>query len=42
MDIFATLLKDPVVWYSFGGLAVLFGICAFYVYLFMKNIKENK
>ena len=42
MDIFATLLKDPVVWYSFVGLAMLLGIGAFYVYLFMKNIKENK
>lgn len=42
MDIFATLLKDPIVWYSFAGLAMLFGIAGFYVYLFLKNIKENR
>ncbi|WP_269082386.1 hypothetical protein [Thalassomonas viridans] len=41
MDIFTTLLKDPVVWFSFGGLAIVLAICAYYVYFFMKNIKEN-
>jgi uncharacterized membrane protein len=35
------LLHDPIVIYSFGGLAILIGIGAFYVYYFLKNINEN-
>jgi hypothetical protein len=35
------LLNDPIVIYSFGGLAILLGIGAFYVYYFLKNINEN-
>jgi hypothetical protein len=35
------LLNDPIVIYSFGGLAILLGIGGFYVYYFLKNINEN-
>ncbi len=41
MNFFDMLMNDPIVIYSFGGLAILLGICAFYVYYFMKNINEN-
>lgn len=41
MDILKTFFNDPVFWWSFGGLAVVLGICAFYVYFFLKNINEG-
>jgi hypothetical protein len=42
MSVFDMLLNDPIVIYSFGGLAILLGIGAFYVYYFMKNINESE
>lgn len=41
MNFLNMLLNDPVVIYSFAGLAVLFGICSFYVYYFIKHIEED-
>ncbi|WP_264298966.1 hypothetical protein [Thalassotalea sp. LPB0316] len=41
MNFFQMLLNDPVVLFSFGGLAIVLLICAYYVYFFMKNIEEN-
>jgi len=41
MEILKSFANDPVFWYSFGGLAIVLAICAFYVYFFIKNIKEN-
>ena len=35
------LLNDPIVIYSFAGLAILLGLGVFYVYYFLKNINEN-
>ncbi|WP_310650682.1 DUF3149 domain-containing protein [Colwellia sp. MB3u-55] len=35
------IINDPVVLYSFGGLVILLGICAFYIYYFLKKINEN-
>jgi hypothetical protein len=34
-------MNDPIVIYSFGGLAILLGISAFYIYYFLKKITEN-
>lgn len=42
MNFFDMLLNDPVVFISFGGLSILLGICAFYVYYFVKHIEEDK
>lgn len=42
MNIIDMLLNDPVVLYSFVGLAVLLGIGGFYVYYFLKHINEDK
>ncbi|XQW84791.1 DUF3149 domain-containing protein [Thalassotalea piscium] len=42
MNFFNMLLNDPVVFISFIGLAVLLGICGFYVYYFIKHIEEDK
>ncbi|GAA5141312.1 DUF3149 domain-containing protein [Thalassotalea piscium] len=42
MNFFNMLLNDPVVFMSFIGLGVLFGIAGFYVYYFAKKIKEDK
>lgn len=33
------ILNDPVAWGSLLGLAVVVGICAYYVYLFIHNAK---
>ncbi len=41
MDIFNMLLNDPVVFASAVGLFVLFGICGYYVYYFIKHIQES-
>ena len=41
MNFFDMLMNDPVVIYSFGGLAILLGIGAFYIYYFIKNVNEN-
>lgn len=42
MNFFTMLANDPVVMYSFGGLAILFGICGYYVYYFLKHISEDE
>jgi H+/Cl- antiporter ClcA len=34
------LLNDPVVLISMIGLGILFGICGYYVYYFVKHIQE--
>lgn len=41
MNLFSMLLNDPVVLYSFGGLAILLGIGAYYIYYFLKHIQED-
>ena len=35
------LFKDPVVWGSLAGLAVVIGICAYYLYLFVHNTSHD-
>ena len=42
MDILNMLLNDPVVLYSFVGLAILLAIGGFYVYYFLKHISEDE
>lgn len=42
MDLLKMLTNDPVVMFAFGGMAVMLGICAYYVYYFLKNISEDK
>lgn len=42
MELLKSFANDPVFWYSVGGLAIVIGICSFYVYLFWKNISENR
>lgn len=41
MNLFDMLLNDPVVLFSFGGLAIVLLICAYYVYYFIKNIEND-
>ncbi|NQZ80482.1 MAG: DUF3149 domain-containing protein [Colwellia sp.] len=41
MNILNMLLNDPIVIYSFIGLAVLFGIGGYYVYYFLTKINNN-
>ena len=41
MNFFTMLTNDPVVMFSFGGLAIVLAICAYYVYYFIKHIKED-
>jgi len=36
------LLNDPVVIYSFVGLAVLLGIGGYYIYYFLNKINNEK
>lgn len=36
------LLHDPVAWGSVFGIFVVVAICAYYVYLFLHNVSENK
>ncbi|MGB1262117.1 MAG: DUF3149 domain-containing protein [Cognaticolwellia sp.] len=42
MDIVDMLINDPIVLISFIGLAIVLGICSFYVYYFLKHISEDK
>lgn len=35
------LFKDPVVWGSLFGLAVVIGLCAYYLYLFVYNTNHD-
>nr|WP_136249814.1 DUF3149 domain-containing protein [Ningiella ruwaisensis] len=36
------LLSDPVAWGSVLGIFVVIAICAYYVYLFLNNVHEDK
>ena len=38
---FELLLSDPVAWGSILGIGVVVAICAYYVYLFLHNVKED-
>lgn len=38
---FEMLFSDSIVAISVFGLAIVLGICAFYVYYFWKNIEES-
>ncbi len=42
MNLLNMLINDPIVPTSFIGLAIVLGICGFYVYYFLKNIKDNQ
>ncbi len=41
MNLLSMLTNDPVVMFSFGGIAIMLGICAFYVYYFIKHIQDD-
>jgi NhaP-type Na+/H+ or K+/H+ antiporter len=41
MNFLNMLANDPVVMFAFGGIAITVGICAFYVYYFIKHINED-
>ncbi|TYK65277.1 DUF3149 domain-containing protein [Colwellia echini] len=42
MNLLSMLTNDPVVMFAFGGIAIMLGICTFYVYYFMSHIKNNQ
>jgi hypothetical protein len=42
MNILDMLINDPVVFYSFIGLAIILGIGGYYVYYFLKHISEDE
>lgn len=42
MNLLNMLANDPVVMFAFGGMVIMLGICAYYVYYFLKNINEDK
>ncbi|WP_113906333.1 DUF3149 domain-containing protein [Aliidiomarina celeris] len=42
MNLFAEFFRDPVLFFSFTGLAVLFGICAFYVIYFIRKTNAGE
>ncbi|WP_286264545.1 DUF3149 domain-containing protein [Thalassotalea atypica] len=42
MELLKSFANDPVFWFSMAGLAIVLGICSFYVYYFLKNIAEDK
>jgi hypothetical protein len=41
MNLLSMLSNDPVVMFAFGGIAIMLGICAFYVYYFISHIQED-
>lgn len=41
MNLLSMLINDPVVMFSFGGIAIMLGICAFYLYYFITHIQED-
>lgn len=41
MNLLSMLANDPVVMFSFGGLAIMLAICGFYVYYFLTHIQED-
>ncbi|CAB0152003.1 hypothetical protein PSI9734_02351 [Pseudidiomarina piscicola] len=42
MQLLKEFISDPVIFFSFTGLAVLMGICTFYVIYFLKKANEKK
>ncbi len=42
MNFFSMLANDPVVMFAFGGLSIMMGICAYYIYYFVKHIQEDE
>lgn len=40
MNLLSMLVNDPVVMFSFGGLAIVLGICAYYIYYFLTHIAQ--
>jgi len=42
MNLFNMLLNDPVVLSAMIGLGILFGICGYYVYYFIKHIQDSE
>lgn len=42
MNLIDMLLNDPVIIFSFVGLALVLGICSYYVYYFLSHIADNK
>ncbi|KGJ89763.1 hypothetical protein [Colwellia psychrerythraea] len=41
MNLLSMIANDPVVMFSFGGLAILLAISAYYVYYFLKHIQDD-
>jgi hypothetical protein len=41
MNLLSMLANDPVVMFAFGGITIMLGICAFYVYYFIKHIQDD-
>ena len=41
MNLLSMLANDPVVMFSFGGLAIVLAICSYYVYYIIKHIQED-
>jgi len=42
MNFFEMLFNDSVVFSSFIGLGIVLGICAYYIYYFLKHIQEDE
>ncbi|WP_278354806.1 MULTISPECIES: DUF3149 domain-containing protein [Idiomarina] len=43
MNLWQEFFNDPVIFFSFSGLAILIGMCAFYaVFFYIKMIKSEK
>ena len=42
MNLFEMFFNDPIILFSFGGLALVLGICTFYVVYFLKHIAQDK
>lgn len=42
MNLVNMIFSDPVVWISLLGLTTVLSICGYYVWFFMKNIKESE
>ena len=41
MNLLSMLANEPVVMFSFGGLAILLAISAYYVYYFLTHIQDD-
>ncbi|RUO73248.1 DUF3149 domain-containing protein [Idiomarina ramblicola] len=43
MSLWQEFLNDPVIFFSFSGLAIVLGLCAFYaIFFYIKMIKSEK